>query len=390
MTKEEGVQRGSAILGYGRDAATGILIGAVGAAVAAMFGTSGLGAGAVFGATAPAIGLCLARMRMRIKAAEDKPPVPQLVPDPRYENAVDLATRVSSLWARHVDDAREHSRAAVDSLVVRFGQLVQELAQAELASSEVAGGKGQGIVAVIEDCGPRLAVLVDGLRQALTLKQQLLDEVTRLGDFTGELQAMAGDVGRLAAQTNLLALNAAIEAARAGEAGRGFSVVADEVRKLSTQSAETGKRIGEKVLVISAAIQSTAAAAGHARSQDEDAIVTSERTINDVMGTLAEAGARLQHVAQELHQNNGQARDQISGLLVDFQFQDRVSQILSHVTADIRKLEDVLGKMRTDLGARMPSTEQWLEDLGRTYATEDERRAHPGQTGAGASGVNFF
>ncbi|WP_414691097.1 methyl-accepting chemotaxis protein, partial [Noviherbaspirillum sp.] len=82
----------------------------------------------------------------------------------------------------------------------------------------------------------------------------MLDKVRCLEQFVDELKAMADDVKTIAAQTNLLALNAAIEAARAGETGRGFAVVAKEVRNLSTLSGDTGKRIAEKVQVISDAI----------------------------------------------------------------------------------------------------------------------------------------
>jgi len=62
---------------------------------------------------------------------------------------------------------------------------------------------------------------------------------------------MAAEVANIAGQTNLLALNAAIEAARAGESGRGFAVVAGEVRNLSSLSSNTGKKMSDKVQVIS-------------------------------------------------------------------------------------------------------------------------------------------
>ena len=75
----------------------------------------------------------------------------------------------------------------------------------------------------------------------------MLGSVRELSGASASLGDMAEDVGKLARQTNLLSINAAIEAARAGDSGRGFAVVAAEVRRLSTESGDTGRRIGEQV-----------------------------------------------------------------------------------------------------------------------------------------------
>jgi len=111
--------------------------------------------------------------------------------------------------------------------------------------------------------------------------------------------------------------------------------------------------------------------------------------VREVIAALSAAGSDLQRVAQSLRDENARIGLGISGLLVDFQFQDRMSQILTHVTDDMRKLQSHVQSMHT-AAAAAPDPRSWLDGLRRSYATEDERRVHQGAGGSGASGVNFF
>src|SRR5262249_10273087 len=162
-----------------------------------------------------------------------------------------------------------------------------------------------------------------------------MDKVQGLAQFVRELKEMAGDVASIAAQTNLLALNAAIEAARAGERGRGFAVVAREVRVLSNQSAEMGRRIAEKVALVSAAIVATSEAAQQSGELEQQSMRASEETIATVLNSFRNVTAALAQSSQLLKDESVGIKYEVGEALVQLQFQDRVTQIMSHVKQNI-------------------------------------------------------
>jgi methyl-accepting chemotaxis protein len=188
---------------------------------------------------------------------------------------------------------------------------------------------------------------------------------------------MAEDVSKLARQTNLLSINAAIEAARAGPSGRGFAVVAAEVRRLSAESGETGRRIGSQVNDFSASIEQTMAQAEQSTDTDKRTIHASEDTINQVVQQVDGAVAQLHERAAEQTAQGELVKEHVQQLLIAFQFQDRVHQIMDQLRASMTAAVDSLS---SDLRqGRVPNTEAWQALLGAGYTTAEQRAVSRGQ-----------
>jgi methyl-accepting chemotaxis protein len=225
------------------------------------------------------------------------------------------------IWSRQVETARVQTEEAITALAERFSGLVQKLEAAVHASQEAAGDMtGGGMLAIFSQSERELRTVIDCLKAAQRNRDAMMQEIRELTGYTAELKQMAAEVAAIAGQTNLLALNAAIEAARAGEAGRGFAVVADEVRKLSTLSSETGKRMSEKVNVINTAISSTSEIAESSAVQDNDAVFTSEATIQQVLDKFNGVTSGLAQSAELMRRESEGIRDEISDVLVSLQF----------------------------------------------------------------------
>ena len=301
-----------------------------------------------------------------------------------------LAGGVVPMWSRHLGLARQQMDDAIGNLGSGFSALNQRL----LTGGQMAGGElGNRAIGAIDQAEQGLQSLVEALRQTQQYRASLVSEILGIAGHTNELRRMAEQVGEIADQTNLLALNAAIEAARAGDAGRGFSVVADEVRKLSNQSGEAGKQIRETVKTVTDAIHKAEAMSQSFAEREQALVSDSSQLAEQIVAQFADTSRALQASLQQLHDERGQIEHDLAHLIINLQFQDRVDQIMSHITADMERLQQLCARDLSGSDAAELNVEQWLKRLASTYTTLEQQALHEGRQNrpaASASSVTFF
>ncbi|WP_122469105.1 methyl-accepting chemotaxis protein [Pseudomonas viridiflava] len=301
------------------------------------------------------------------------------------------------IWAKQVESSRQQTETAIVELTSRFtgiSERLQETVQAsQQAAGELDGQNADGALKVLAQSDSELSQVIDSLKATQASRDETLTQVRSLTAYTGELRTMAADVAAIAAQTNLLALNAAIEAARAGEAGRGFAVVADAVRSLSSKSSETGQQMSAKVDIINNAITQLVQAASSGADQDSHSVAESEQSIQHVLQRFQSITGRLAESADLLKQESYGIRDEMTEVLVSLQFQDRVSQILTHVRDNIDSLHTHLQQSSQSPDEAVAiNAREWLARMESTYATDEQRRTHRGESAAqqNSQEITFF
>lgn len=305
-----------------------------------------------------------------------------------------LCAGVLPVWSGQIETARSHTEDSVTALASRFAAINQRIVTTVNSSQ---GASGDGLIALLHENEAELNSIVATLREALTTKDSMLSEIATLSKFTEQLKGMAQNVGDIAKQTNLLALNAAIEAARAGEVGRGFAVVADEVRKLSNLSGGTGKKISETVETVNQAIAATLQISQQYAAQDVAMVSQSEQVIQHVVSRTQEAALELAKSSDVLRGETQLIGDEVAEVLVALQFQDRVSQILGHVSQDMGKLKERIveheaGCSRGEAPGSLDAS-IWLEELSHTYTVPEQLVVHHGgkpSSVAEADEITFF
>jgi len=287
-------------------------------------------------------------------------------------------SEAAELWSAHIATAQAQIREAADSLLGAFVRVLSDLDHIVEPSSTGAAGTStfDARTATLAACEQRLEQLLADMQETLQARNAILGSVRELSTASGDLAGMAEDVGKLARQTNLLSINAAIEAARAGETGRGFAVVAAEVRRLSTESGQTGRRIGDQVQRIGERLDDVLQFADRHGQLEAESIERSKAVVRDVIGDVDSAVSMLNERAARTRAHGEAVRAQIHELMVAFQFQDRVQQILDQVSNSMAAASQRC--LETLAEGRAPLASEWRALLERGYTTAEQRTATDG------------
>lgn len=308
-----------------------------------------------------------------------------------------LAVRLNealALWQRHLKTAQEQTREATDKLLGGFVSIIQQLDQVIDTDHDTGQSQGKDKRAqVLIEAEVDLKALLASLDETLHSKDRVLGTIRELDGASRGLLGLADVVEKIARQTNLLSLNAAIEAARAGPAGAGFSVVAGEVRRLSAESGEMGKQIGEQVRSFGAQVTATMRDATAQSDHDRNALDVNEDRVRSVITRVDEAVESLSTRAQSNRAVSQSIRSEVESLMVAFQFQDRVNQIIDQV---IHAFDGIAAHLEESARThRMPEQEDWHRTLTSGYSTVEQAfnhgaNARPAKAPAQASEVTFF
>jgi methyl-accepting chemotaxis protein len=290
-----------------------------------------------------------------------------------------LSESVTPAWSNHVEQSRQAMETAVTGLSSQFGNIVTLLDDALTTSREAIGDDGQ----IFESSRRSLGEVVGTLDHVLGQKQRTLAELHSLVEMNEQMKNMTEQVTRIAKQTHLLALNAAIEAARVGEAGQAFGVVAFEVRQLADLSGATGEQIGRIADQVGNAITGALSMATEVAETEGTLVLDANAKVHSVLDDLMAWVTTLQGSSDGLGHAAEGIKDEISHSLVDFQFQDRISQTLSHVRDSIDDVTEALAQARAGgpegVGAIDPA--DLLERLKKSYTMAEELQAHGSGSG---------
>jgi methyl-accepting chemotaxis protein len=165
---------------------------------------------------------------------------------------------------------------------------------------------------------------------------------------------------------------------------------------LSNQSGETGRRITEKVKVISSAIIETCTLARESVAAEDGSLQALHDTMDRVMNDLKGVTGAFQQSSELLQAESMSIQVEVNQSLVEMQFQDRVSQIMTQVKKNMDCLPHMLQEQSQHYAQTRvlptPDAELLLTELKKTYVMADQHVIHAGGevTQSNTTDISFF
>lgn len=304
---------------------------------------------------------------------------------PLHELAGEVAACVPALPVMQTQ-LREAIRTMEESVVEVCSNFMAIAQQARAAIASVASDDESGAPSVsqlLRGCSEAFEHLLQHMERSSAI---LGDATRRIGDVEAGMQSVAELLDRidgLACDVYVIALNGSIEAARAGVHGRAFAVVAQHTRQLATNARETGETIRGIVDRVARQATETSQALQQRATEDRTCIEASRAQAMQAMTQLSTAHDRLVEEMQRSQHANDQLASSISRAVTTMQFQDAVSQRVSHVVTTLGEMHAVLEERVAAAAVENEHSERrWLDFLSRQYAMQAEFSVVSGNTGA--------
>jgi methyl-accepting chemotaxis protein len=289
-----------------------------------------------------------------------------------------LVQDVLPTWQRHIDAARRHSEDSMGGILAAFGTISERLDEAvRMTQGSAALPPHKSVDEMLRDHDAAVQQMLEPMRATLRSRDEVVQTLDGMAPMMAELRHAAMQIKQLARRTTMVALNAAVEASRAGERGSGFAVVAHEVQQLATQSGEVAQTMMSRTMAIESELSAVRVRQSAMDHTDEalqaDAEAAARVVVADLLGDISQLG----RTSRELQLAGEAVQAEVERVLMNFQSQDRLSQMLQCVTDDMGRMHEWLAE-QGDLSAAQ--VEGWLERLDASYTMEEQRSEHHGNT----------
>lgn len=245
------------------------------------------------------------------------------------ESTQSLSKRFSEIVATTRDQ-----KAMIDKLLGRAQEIASSTSDASLERLiETMDNTLSGTIGRVIEISKESLQIVFSLEEVVEAAKQATNLMT-------EIEA----INR---QTNLLALNAKIESSRAGDAGRGFGVVADEVRELSHSINSSAEHISSKIAEVAGGLNDVFSSLQEISQIDMAESLEAKRRIDAGMETLRKDNAEFEEMLSRSLATNESIAQDISAMVQEFQFEDRVNQYLEGMSEMLNHISDQCGELTT-------------------------------------------
>jgi methyl-accepting chemotaxis protein len=275
----------------------------------------------------------------------------------------DLTHRIIKVWSGQISLAQDQGNENIDQLAGNYTQINDKLVKAIKTFQETTKeiNSDNGITHTIEKSELALHKIINVLKDAMIGRAHISNELNNLSATIQKLSQIGDEVTTIASQENSLALNTSNDA---------------------TKNGEKATRLADVIEKVNVTLQNTLTATQKCTEQDALIINSVEQTLQRIINDYSSAGENIILSANQLEQESTEVKRAMDVTLISLQFQDRVSQILSHVLADMNKLASHYQQYQLSISQgntiKPIDIEQWLNNIKETYTTSEQVAVHDG------------
>ena len=247
-----------------------------------------------------------------------------------------------------------------------------------LGEGQSGSGK-QSFEGLIAACSSTLVKIMSTTAEAGDISRRAIERIQEMDKAAQQIGEALGQLDAIASGNRMLAFNARIEAAHAGSAGMGFAVVAVELAAQTVKSKTVTAHVAELAVNLRALAESTLEDLRRMNEKDSARVEQCRREVDGSLEDLQAAHSEMTEMLNGMTAEGALLATDIGSAVRGMQFQDRISQRIAHVVADL----DTLSARLEHVGNLAPG--EVAADEGFSAYTMREERAVGGADEAEAS-----
>jgi methyl-accepting chemotaxis protein len=307
-----------------------------------------------------------------------------------------VLARYLSQLGRMSEQLKQTSKQIEDSVVGVCDSFQGIAARAQATVARATGFLGndgqstsdkQSFEGLIEACSGTLVKIMNTTVEAGEISRRAIERIEEMDQASQQISDALGQLDQITNSNRMLAFNARIEAAHAGTAGMGFAVVAVELAAATVKSRAVTAHVGELALNLRALAQSTLQDLRNMNEKDSERVEQCRQEVDESLRDLQAAHSEMAEMLNGMTTEGALLATDISSAVRGLQFQDRISQRIGHVVAD---LDTLCARLKIHAGQVAPGATAADEGFSAYTMQEEREVAGMGEAEASAGDVELF
>jgi methyl-accepting chemotaxis protein len=242
---------------------------------------------------------------------------------------------------------------------------------AELLSGNNDSQASSSVESLIAEASRTIETLLLHTQDSAAVSNSAIERIKRVQEATDHITKSLTQLDDITIGNRLLAVNARIQAVYAGDKAAGFGGVANEIGIQAKRSAE----IVELIRTVSSELRFIASSAltdlQSMVMKDQKAYMTSRVEVERVLADFRFMHNSTREFICKMQAESNSVAKEISGAVRGLQFQDRISQRIGHVVAELERIKTDLGAHCSDI---VMDEKPVLQQLSESYTMHEERK----------------